>query len=285
MPTSPTSPWRAGRRACPGRRTPSALGPSERPNVPAGHRPLPVEADVVALIRGAGGTAGAGQLPRRPAERLARPRRANCATAQRIAGPRAARCRTGPASCGWSRPTPSSPISAGRAERLRAILREATPRRRAAANHRHRPRLPRPRLAARRERDPDLPADRRQPADLAHRAAPAGRAAALVGGAVARSSTRRRRRRRPTPCSGTGSPAPCPRALAAAEPCARPSAEEAPAIQADYRLVIDGLGPCVRARSGASAGRCRKFRKTPARRRRRRNRDRCRACGSRRAAR
>ena len=69
--------------------------------------------------------------------------------------------------------------------------------RRAAANHRHRPRLPRPGLAAGRERDPDLPADRRRPPDLADRAAPPGRAAALVGRADARSSTRRRRRRRP----------------------------------------------------------------------------------------
>ena len=53
-------------------------------------------------------------------------------------------------------------------------------RRRAAANHRHRPRLPRPRLAARRKRDPDLPADRRRPADLA-RPSCAGRARRRAG--------------------------------------------------------------------------------------------------------
>ena len=184
---------RAGRRACPGRGRRRG-STREAPECPGRAQALPDRGRCRRADSRQRRHRRPGQLSRRPAERLARPAGAARA-AQRISGARAGACRIGPASCGWSRPTRSSPITAETAERLRAILREAAAAERAAANHRHRPRLPRARLAAGRERDPDLPADRRQPADLAHRPAPAGRAAALVGRARPRSSTRRPRRR------------------------------------------------------------------------------------------
>ena len=125
---------------------------------------------------------------------------------------------------------------------------------RAGADHRHRPRFPRPRQFARRERDPILPADRERAADLAQRAPPAGRAAALGGGAVARWSTRPPRRPRPDTLLWYRLACTLPQRLP--DDVLRDSgAEERQAIQADYRLIIEGLGPCARTRAPALEGR------------------------------
>jgi hypothetical protein len=73
------------------------------------------------------------------------------------------RCRAGRASsAGRARRADRLHTPERCAEQLRAILREASAAAARAAHHRHRQGLPRARLASRRERDPDLPADRRQ---------------------------------------------------------------------------------------------------------------------------
>ena len=167
---------RPGRRPCPGAER-ERLDAELAPNVPAGHRRFLVEADVVALIRGAGGIEGRVKLRRRPAERFA------AAATERMAGDRPARAESA---------RPAAARRARRADPLHGRNRRAAARdparssaaERTGADHRHRPRLPRPRQPARRERDPVLPADRERAADLAERASPPRRAAALGGGLV-----------------------------------------------------------------------------------------------------
>ena len=65
-----------------------------------------------------------------------------------------------------------------------------------------------------------------------------------------------------------------------AEAVSEATPEEARSIEADYRVIMRGLGP-LRPQPGATA----LIRRTPARLQRRRSRDRCRACGWRRGAR
>ncbi len=84
------------------------LDAREAATVRPGFRRFLIEADVVALIRGAGGIPGAGQLPGRPAERLARAPRANRPEGG-ISAAGAPGRRIGPASFAWSRPTRRSP--------------------------------------------------------------------------------------------------------------------------------------------------------------------------------
>ena len=194
-----------------GSRTRDAAQAREAADVPPGTDAFLVEADVVALIRGARGLpARVSYLVDLPNDARGRPRASS--QQQRISDARRAGRRAGRASCGWSRPTRRSPSTPATAERLRAILREAAragapPRITGIGRAFHVPGS----LPGESETQIFLQtADER--ADLADRAAPAGRAAAL-GGRAGRDRRRcRRRARAATPCSGTASPAPCPRA-------------------------------------------------------------------------
>ena len=221
--------------------------------------------------------AGANPLPRRSAERLARPAGATAA-AQRMAAPRRRARRRARPSSGSPRRTPSSPT---RPRPPSGCARSCAKRPRADAP----PRITGigrafhvAGLAARRERDPDSscrPTNNR-PISISVLRRPNEQPRWAVS--LTEVIDERRPRRRATPCSGIASPARCPPQLPR-QSLSEASAEEARAIEADYRLVMDEPRPlrAQPARRGA--------RSSPARRRRRRNRDRCPACAPRRAAR
>jgi hypothetical protein len=226
-------------------RSSDTLSAREAPNVPPGHRRVLVEADVVALIRGQGGLAGPvsyvvdlandsrGRLPR-----LGR-RDEVLVLAERVPNR--------PNELRLTAPDAQLPYSPQLAERLRAILREASA------------------------------------ADAPPRIVGIGRAFYVPGSLTGESETQiflQAEGDRPISLNVLRRPGEQPRwsvALseivddAAAPPardtflwyrlaCTLPprlpaaslseaAADEADAIQADYRLVIDGLGPCTRTRA------------------------------------
>jgi hypothetical protein len=221
-----------------------ALGPREAPNVPAGRRRFLVEADVVALIRGADG------LPARVSylvdvanDSRGRPARLRggdevLVLASRVAGR--------PAELRLVAPDAQLPYAAETAARLRAILRDSSA------------------------------------ADAAPRLTGIGRAFHVAGTLPGESETQiflQAAGERPISLTVLRRPGEQPRwsvALseivddAAAPPapetllwyrlaCTLPprlpaqslseaGPDEARAIQADYRVVLDGLGPCARTR-------------------------------------
>ena len=206
MPTSPTS--RSARRSSrtSALRDEDLLGEREAAERPAGLSPLPDR-----------GRCGRADSRRRGYSGRGSATWSTCRTTR--AGARRDSAG-GPNSCSWRAGLPNRPgelrlVAPDAQIAFTPAVAETAARdpariergRRAAANHRHRPRLPRPGLAAGRERDPDLPADRRQPPDLAVRASPPGRAAALVGGAQRDRRRRGRAAGARTASSGTGSPA------------------------------------------------------------------------------
>ena len=125
---------RAGRRPCPGRAGRRALERRGAPASAPGTARFYVEADVVALIRGAGGTAGAGQLSRRPAATTrAAGRRGSARGSEYLllaragAGP-ARRAAAGRARRAARRSPPSAPRPAARDPRARRARADAPPR-------------------------------------------------------------------------------------------------------------------------------------------------------------
>jgi hypothetical protein len=222
-----------------------ALGPREAPNVPPGRRRFLVEADVVALIRGAGG------LPAQVSYLvdLANDSRGHAARLRRRDEVLvlAARVPNRPAELRLAAPDAQLSYSAETAGRLRAILRESAA------------------------------------ADAAPRIAGIGRAFHVAGSLPGEGETQiflQTADQRPISLNILRRPGEQPRwsvALseivdeAAAPPapesllwyrlaCTLPprlpqqslseaGPDEAQAIQTDYRLVIDGLGPCARTRA------------------------------------
>jgi hypothetical protein len=220
------------------------LGAREAPNVPAGHRRFLVEAEVVALIRGPGGLpAQVSYLVDVANDSRARPARLRRRDEVLVL---AARVPNRPGELRLVAPDAQLPYAAETAERLRAILRESAA------------------------------------ADAAPRLTGIGRAFHVAGTLPGESETQiflQAAGDRPISLNILRRPGEQPRwsvALseivdeAAAPPapetllwyrlaCTLPprlppqslseaGPEEAQAIQADYRLVIAGLGPCARTR-------------------------------------
>jgi len=210
------------------------------PNVPAGHRRYLVEADVVALIRGTGGIEGrVSYVVDLPGDSRPRRRSEWLLIAHRVPNR--------PAQLQLVAPDAQIPYTAESAERLRAILRDAAA--------------------------PNAPA----------RITGIGRAFHVPGNLPGESETQfflQTANERPISLTVLRRPGEQPRwavALsemvdeAAAPPapdtllwyrlaCTLPQrlpgdvlrdsgAEEARAIQADYRLIVEGLGPCARTRA------------------------------------
>ena len=222
-----------------------ALDPRDAPNVPPGHRRFLVEADVVALIRGAGG------LPERVSylvdvanDSRGRPARLRDRDEMLVL---ASRAPGRPAELRLAAPDAQLPYTAEAAARLRAILRDSTA------------------------------------ADAPPRLTGIGRAFHVAGSLPGESETQiflQTANQRPISLNILRRPGQQPRwsvALseivdeAAAPPapetllwyrlaCTLPprlpaqslseaTPDEARAIQADYRVVIEGLGPCARTRA------------------------------------
>ena len=271
---------RAGRRPCPGRAAPSGSTPSWRPNVPAGHRRFLVEADVVALIRGAGGLpARVSYLVDLPNDSRGRP--AQLAAAQRMAAARARACRIARPSCGWPRPTRRSPTRRRRPSGCarscaRRAAADAPPRITGIGRAFHVPGS----LPGESETQIFLQTADERPISLTVLRRPGEQPRWAVRSV--------RDRRRGGRAAGARHPALVPARLhPAARACrgepARGERRRGARRSRPITGVVDrkALGPCARHTARASAAR----KLTSARRRRRRNRDRCRACGSRRAAR
>lgn len=221
-------------------RSAERLGAEMAPNVPVGHRRFLVEADVVALIRGAGGIdARISYVIDLPADSRPRRRSEWLIVARRVPGR--------PGQLQLAAPDAQPPYSPETAERLRAILRDSSV--------------------------PNSPA----------RITGIGRAFHVAGNLSGESETQfflQTANDRPISLSVLRRPGEEPRwavALsemvdeAAAPPapdtllwyrlaCTLPQrlpgdvlrdsgAEEVEAIQADYRLIVEGLGPCARSRA------------------------------------
>lgn len=226
-------------------RSADTLSAREAPNVPPGRRRVLVEADVVALIRGAGGLAGpvsyvvdlADDSRGRPA-RLGR-RDEVLVLAQRVPNR--------PDELRLAAPDAQLPYSPQLAERLRAILREASaagapPKITGIGRAFHVPGS----LPGESETQIFLQAEGDRPISLnvLRRPGESPRWSVALSEIVDDAAAA------PAPDTFLWYRLACtlPPRLPAAS-LSEAAANEADAIQADYRLVLDGLGPCVRTRA------------------------------------
>lgn len=221
-----------------------ALGPGEAVSVAAGYRRFLIDAEVVALIRGAGGIGGRVRyLVDLPNDSRGRPARLGRRAEVLVL---ATRVPNRPDELRLVAPDAQIPFSAGTAETLRAIVRESTgaaapPRIVGIGRAFHVPGS----LPGESETQLFLQTADDRPISLAVLRRPGEQ----PRWSVALSEIVDDRAAAPTPNSLLWYRLACtlparlpPDALSEA------SADEAQAIQADYRLVMEGLGPCVRNR-------------------------------------